>query len=68
VREYNAAVQAFASRWPAKFLALKTEDMSDPTAQRALYDFVGASGAIKTVRLNVGTTKDGRRFRQRHLI
>jgi hypothetical protein len=68
VREYSAVVQAFASRWPAKFLTLKTEDMSDPTAQRALYDFVGASGAIKTVRLNVGTTKDGRRFRERHLI
>jgi Sulfotransferase domain len=68
VREYNAAVQAFAMRWPTKFMALKTEDLSDPTAQRVLYDFVGAAGAISTVRLNVGTTKDGRRFRARHLI
>jgi hypothetical protein len=68
VREYNAAVQAFAIRWPTKFMALKTEDLNDPTAQRALYDFVGAAGAISAVRLNVGTTKDGRRFRERHLI
>jgi hypothetical protein len=68
VREYNAAVHALAMRWPAKFLVLETQDLSDPTAQRALYDFVGGKGAIKTVRLNVGTTKDGRRFRDRHLI
>jgi hypothetical protein len=68
VREYNIAVQALAIRCPTKFMALKTEDLSDPTAQRTLYDFVGANGAIKTVRLNVRTTKDGRRFRERHLI
>jgi hypothetical protein len=68
VREYNAAFQAFAQRWPARFMALETEHLSKATAQRALYDFVGANGAIKTVRLNVGTTKDGRRFRDRHLI
>jgi hypothetical protein len=68
VREYNAAVRAFAMRWPTRFMALETEDLSDPTAQRALYDFVGANGAVKTIRLNVGTTKDGRRFRERHLI
>jgi Sulfotransferase domain len=68
VREYNAAVHALAARRPAKFLALKTEDLSGPTAQRALYDFIGVNGAIKTVRLNVGTTNDGRRFRERHLV
>jgi hypothetical protein len=68
VREYNTAVQALAIRCPTKVMALNTEDLSDPTAQRTLYDFVGASGAIKTVRLNVRTTKDGRRFRERHLI
>jgi hypothetical protein len=68
VREYNAAVHALAMREPAKFMALKTEDLSDPTAQLALYDFIGANGAIKTVRLNVGTTNDGRRFRERHLV
>jgi hypothetical protein len=68
VREYNAEVQALGMRWPAKFMGLKTEDLSDPIAQRTLYDFVGAAGAINTVRLNVGTTKDGRRFRERHLI
>jgi hypothetical protein len=68
VREYNAGVRAAALRWPTKFMVLNTEDLSDPTAQRALYDFVGADGAIKSVRLNIGTTKDGRRFRERHLI
>jgi hypothetical protein len=68
VREYNAAVRALALRWPAKFMVLKTEDLSDPTAQRDLFDFVGASGAIKNLRLNIGTTKDGRRFRERHSI
>jgi hypothetical protein len=68
VREYNASVRALALRWPAKFMVLKTEDLSDPTAQRDLFDFVGASGAIKNLRLNIGTTKDGRRFRERHSI
>jgi Sulfotransferase domain len=68
VREYNAGVRALARRWPAKFMVLKTEDLNDPTAQNALYRFVGESGAIKTVKLNTGTTKDGRRFRERHLI
>jgi hypothetical protein len=68
VREYNAAVHALAVREPAKFMALKMEDLSGPAAQRALYDFIGVNGAIKTVRLNVGTTNDGRRFRQRHLV
>jgi hypothetical protein len=47
---------------------LKTDDLSDLTAQRALYNFVGANGAFKTVRLNIGTTRDGRRFRDHHLI
>jgi hypothetical protein len=59
VREYNTAVRALALRWPAKFMVLKTEDLNDPTAQRALFNFVGADGAIKSLRLNIGTTKDG---------
>jgi Sulfotransferase domain len=68
VSEYNTAVHALAVRGSAKFMALKTEDLSGPTAQRALYDFIGVNGAIKTVRLNIGTTNDGRRFRERHLV
>ena len=68
VREYNAAMSALAIRWPTKIKMLKTEDLSDLPAQRALYNFVGAHGAFKTVRLNIGTTKDGRRFRDHHLI
>jgi hypothetical protein len=68
VREYNASVYALAVRWPAKFIVLKTEDLGDPTAQRALFDFVGVNGAIKKVRLNIGTTRDGRSFRKRHSI
>jgi Sulfotransferase domain len=68
VREYNAAVYALAVRWPAKFIVLKTEDLGDSTAQRALFDFVGVNGAIKKVRLNIGTTRDGRSFRKRHSI
>ena len=67
--EYNTALlHALAVRGSAKFMALKTEDLSGPTAQRALYDFIGVNGAIKTVRLNIGTTNDGRRFRERHLV
>jgi hypothetical protein len=68
LREYNAAMGALAIRWPTKIMMLKTEDLSDPPAQRALYNFVGATGAFKTVRLNIGTTRDGRRFRDHHLI
>jgi hypothetical protein len=33
-----------------------------------LFDFVGATGEIKTIRLNAGTTIDGRSFRERHLV
>jgi hypothetical protein len=68
VREYNAAMCALAIRWPTKIMVLKTEDLSGRTAQEALYNFVGANGAFKAVRLNIGTTKDGRRFRYHHLI
>jgi hypothetical protein len=68
VREYNSAMCALAIRWPTKIMMIKTEDLSDRTAQGTLYNFVGANGAFKTVRLNIGTTKDGRRFRDHHLI
>jgi hypothetical protein len=68
VREYNAAVRVLAICRPANFMALETEDLSDATAQRAIYDFVGANGMIKHFRLNIGTTKDGRSFREHHLI
>jgi hypothetical protein len=68
VREYNASARALARSCASNLLMLKTDDLSDPAMQRKLFDFVGASGAINAVRLNVGTTKDGRRFRDRHLI
>jgi hypothetical protein len=48
--------------------AASAADLSDATAQRGLYDFVGANGTIKHFRLNIGTTKDGRSFREHHLI
>jgi hypothetical protein len=68
VQEYNASICALAPRHPSKFLALKTEHLSDANTQRSIFDFLGVNASVRNVRLNVGTTRDGRRFRERHLV
>jgi hypothetical protein len=68
VREYNDALRLLAARSPGRVMVLRTEELNDPTVQKTLFDFVGARGEIKTIRLNAGTTIDGRSFRKRHLI
>ena len=68
VREYNDALRSLAARSPGSVMVVRTEELNDPTVQRSLFDFVGATGEIKTIRLNAGTTIDGRSFRERHLV
>jgi hypothetical protein len=68
VQEYNDAMQALAQRFPANVMLVHTESLDDAAVQNAIFDFVGLHGALATTRLNVGTTDDGKRFRDQHLV
>ena len=68
VREYNDAMHALAQRFPAKVMLVPTESLDDAVVQKAIFDFVGLHGSVATTRLNVGTTDDGKRFRDQHLL
>jgi hypothetical protein len=68
VQEYNDAMQALAQRFPDKVMRVHTESLDDGALQNAIFDFVGLHGTVATTRLNVGTTDDGKRFRDQHLL
>jgi hypothetical protein len=68
VQEYNDAMRALAQRFPDKVMLVHTESLDDAAVQNAIFDFVGLPGTVATTRLNVGTTDDGRRFRDQHLV
>ena len=68
VREYNDAMQALAQRVPDKVMLVHTESLDDKAVQNAIFAFVGLPGTVATTRLNVGTTDDGKRFRDQHLL
>jgi hypothetical protein len=68
VREYNEAMQALAQRFPHKVMLVHTESLDDKAVQKAIFAFAGLPGTVATTRLNVGTTDDGKRFRDQHLL
>jgi hypothetical protein len=68
VKEYNDAMHALARRFPATMMLVQTESLDDAAVQNAIFDFVGLRGFVVTTRLNVGTTDDGKRFRDQHLL
>jgi hypothetical protein len=68
VQEYNDAMHATAQRFPARMMLMHTENLDDEAVQNAIFDFIGLRGTVATTRLNVGTTDDGKRFRDRHLF
>jgi hypothetical protein len=68
VQEYNDAMQALAQRFPTKVMLVHTESLDDETVQNVIFDFVGMRGTVARTRLNVGTTDDGKRFRDQHLL
>jgi hypothetical protein len=68
VREYNDAMHALAQRFPSKVMFVHTESLDEPAVQNAIFDFVGLRGTVARTRLNVGTTDDGKRFRDQHLL
>ncbi|MBV9970559.1 MAG: hypothetical protein JO228_11295 [Xanthobacteraceae bacterium] len=68
VREYNDAMHALAPRFPDRMMLVHTESLDDEAVQNAIFDFVGLAGTVTRTRLNVGTTDDGRRFRDQHLL
>jgi hypothetical protein len=68
VQEYNDAMCALAQRFPAKVILVRTESLDDEAVQNAIFDFVGLHGTFARTHLNVGTTDDGKRFRDQHLL
>jgi hypothetical protein len=69
VQEYNDAMHALAQRFPARVMLVHTESLDENSEQKAIFDFVGLRGTVaSTRRLNVGTTDDGKRFRDQHLL
>jgi hypothetical protein len=68
VREYNDAMHASAQRFPDRMMLVHTESLDDEAAQNAIFDFVRLQGTVARTRLNVGTTDDGKRFRDQHLL
>lgn len=68
VREYNDVMHALARRFPDKVMLVHTESLDDEAVQNAIFDFAGLHGTVATTRLNVGTTDDGKRFRDLHLL
>jgi hypothetical protein len=68
VREYNDSMHALAQRLPGRVMLVRTESLDDDAVQNAIFDFVGLRGAVARTRLNVGTTDDGKRFRDQNLF
>jgi Sulfotransferase family len=68
VEEYNDAMQALAQRFPTRVMLVHTETLDDEAVQNAIFDYVGMRGTVARTRLNVGTTDDGKRFRDVHLL
>jgi hypothetical protein len=68
VREYNDAMHRLAQRLPAKVMLVHTENLDDAAVQNAIFDFVELHGTVARTHLNVGTTDDGKRFRDQHLL
>jgi hypothetical protein len=68
VQEYNDAMHVLAERFPTKVLLVRTESLDDEPVQNAIFDFVGLHGTVTKTHLNVGTTADGKRFRDQHLL
>jgi hypothetical protein len=68
VREYNDAMHTLARRRPTTVMLLHTEKLDDEAVQTAIFDFVELRGTVARTRLNVGTTDDGKRFRDLHLL
>jgi hypothetical protein len=68
VQEYNDAMHTLAQRLPAKVMLVHTENLDDEAVQNAIFDFVGSQGTFARTHLNVGTTDDGKRFRDQHLV
>jgi hypothetical protein len=68
VQEYNEAMRARVARFPDRVMLIKTERLNDAAVQNAIYDFVGLTGVACRTQLNVGTTDDGRKFRERYLL
>jgi hypothetical protein len=68
VQEYNDAMHALARRLAAKVMLVHTENLDDEAVQNAIFEFVGLHGTVAETHLNVGTTDDGKRFRDQHLV
>jgi hypothetical protein len=68
VQEYNEAMQTMAARHPGRVLLVETERLNTACVQNAIFDFVGLKGFVAPAQLNVGTTTDGRTFRERYLL
>ncbi len=60
VDEYNAAMFALVARQTDRVLLLRTEQLDDRATQQRLFDFFGLPGDTSSIRLNVGTSSDGR--------
>jgi hypothetical protein len=67
VREYNDRLHALAARWPEKIMLVRTEELNEAAAQKAIFDFAGVRGRVAKAELNVGTKADGKIYTPRAL-
>lgn len=60
IQEYNAQLAVFAASKPEQVMLVRTDELSGPAVQRRILDFVGRSGLIKEIKLNVHSVIDAR--------
>ena len=59
VQDYNTKLLSLAEDRSKRVLAVRTEDLSDPTTQRQIFSFAGVAGQTSAIRLNYASVKDG---------
>jgi hypothetical protein len=59
VLEYNDQLAAVARRLPDRVLLLRTEELSRPSTQKRIFDFLAVEGRIAKLKLNVRDVSDG---------
>ena len=59
VLEYNEQLTALAQRLPDRVLLLRTDELSRPSVQKRLFDFLAVAGRTAKLKLNVRDVSDG---------
>jgi hypothetical protein len=59
IKEYNAQLTFLATQLPEQVKLVRTDELDDPSIQRALFDYAGVTGRVSSLRFNVRSVSDG---------